>query len=77
MRRIAEELRLSRYRVRRIILDQQDRRAQGMTAASWSVAETVEEQEAIVDSLLSLEEATPWDRVVYDDQQIHVTCGKS
>jgi len=31
LRRIAEELRISRYRVRRIILDQQDRRAQGMT----------------------------------------------
>jgi len=31
MRRIAEELRLSRYRVQRIILDQQDRRTQGMT----------------------------------------------
>jgi transposase len=31
MRRIAEELRISRYRVRRIILDQQARRAQGIT----------------------------------------------
>jgi transposase len=31
MRRIAEELRISRYRVRRIILEHQDRRSQGMT----------------------------------------------
>ena len=31
MRRIAEQLRVSRYRVRRIIVDQQDRRARGMT----------------------------------------------
>jgi len=40
---------------------------EGATAATWTPAETVEEQEAIVDSLLSLDGATPWDHVVRQD----------